>query len=467
MHCKYDEAKDLEEHTPCVPPLKSGVFALLQDARKRVGPPNRRAGIPKKYRVPLLFICGTILFTCSKFQCIAIPGAVFNELQMKWGLTPSQVTGFGASFMYVYAVAQLFAGLFCDRYGGIRVIALGGIFFTLGSFLFSLSDNYILLCTGRGLVGLGASTFYLGLVAEAIRCFKRNYAVVISGVIVTGYFGGIMANAPFAFAVTRSSLRSVLTCASVLTLAFYLAFLLLSGAVRKPPVRDVPFSCRTFVNVMKNRRNWNLFLFFSVHWGLFYSIQTVIGKKYLEDFCGISADAAAAVLSATSVLSAVSGFAYVMGSRRLSNRRKPFCLLTAIVTFSVFLLLAVLTALDIRCFTPAVLYCFLASVASLSAIVVPLIKESNAPGETGSAVAFSSFLAYIFVAVFGNVIGGILDLFSPENAGGKLIYSRGAYLTVFGFLLVCSAAVLCWAARIKEAAPRLRGDGRSADANTA
>ena len=413
--------------------------------------------MPKKYRIPLLFICGTMLFTCSKFQCIAIPGAVFNELQMKWGLTASQVTGFGASFMYVYAIAQLFAGLLCDRYGGIRVIAAGGIFFTLGSFLFALSDNYFLLCTGRGLIGLGASTFYLGLVTEAIRYFNRNYAIVISGVIVTGYFGGIMANAPFAFAVTRTSLRFVLIAASALTLAFYLAFLLLSGAIRKPPVRSVPFSCKNFINVMKLRRNWNLFLFFSVHWGLFYSVQTVIGKKYLEDFCRIPAGAAATVLSATSVLSAVSGFAYVMGSKKLGNRRKPFCMLTAVVTFAVFLLLVVLTAFDLRNTVPAVLYCFLASVASLSAIVVPLIKESNSPGETGSAVAFSSFLAYIFVAAFGNIIGGMLNLFSPENAGEKLIYSREAYLAVFCFLLVCSVAVLYWAAQIKEAAPRRNG----------
>ena len=96
----------------------------------------------KKYRVWLLFICGTMLYFAANLQRVAIPGAVFNELQTKWNLSASQVTGFGASFMYVYAFAQLFVGLLCDRYGGARVMFSGGILFSLGGFLFALVDNY-------------------------------------------------------------------------------------------------------------------------------------------------------------------------------------------------------------------------------------------------------------------------------------------------------------------------------------
>ena len=407
--------------------------------------------IIKKYHVPFLFICGALLFSCANLHRVAIPGAVFNELQSRWDLTAFQVTGLGASFMYVYAVSQLFVGLLCDRFGGAGVIAAGGAIFILGSFIFAYSDNYGLLCLGRGLTGMGGSTFYLGMVAEAIRYFKKNYSFIISIIIMTGYAGGVTANAPFSYAVSHSSLHTVLVAAATLPLAVYLLYLTAFSAVRKSPVRDdTPFSCRNLLTVMKVKSNWNIFLFFSVHWGLFYSIQTVIGKKYLEDFCRIPSGTAAVFLSASSLITAISGFVFVVICRKLGDRRKPLCLLTAETTLSVFLLLTTLTALNIRNYIPAVLICMLASTSSLSAIVVPMIKENNSSDVTSSAIAFSNAFSYILVAVFGNLIGAVLNLFTPENVGGKLIYSRGAYLSVFCVMLIGSCGVLHWALRIRE-----------------
>ena len=405
----------------------------------------------KKHRIPLLFIFGTVLYFCANIQRVAIPGAVFDELQMKWSLSASQVTSFGACFMYIYAVFQLFVGLFSDRYGGARVMAAGGLVFVLGSFLFAFSDNYYLLCLGRLLTGLGASAFYLGLVAESIRFFKRNYAIIISIIVMTGYAGGIVANAPFSFAVRMSDLRTVLAGVAVFTLAAYLLYLAAFREVRKPPIRrDVSFSPKKFLEIMKSRSNWHVFCFSGFNWGLYYSVQTVIGKKFLEDYCRISTETAAVVLSVTSVISSVAGFVYAVGSRKMGDRRRPFCLLTGAMTFSVFLILVLLTALDIRNALPALLLFGLASTASLSSIVIPIIKETNDSQNTGSAVAFSNFLAYILVAIFGNLIGGVLNLFVPEHVGNKLVYSREAYLAVFGVMLFFAAGVLYWALCIKE-----------------
>ena len=406
--------------------------------------------IIKKYRIPFLFICGTALYVCANLQRSAIPGAVFNELQMQWDLAASQVTWFGASFMYVYAVSQLFVGLLCDRYGGARVITAGGALFVTGCFLFALMDNYYLLCLGRILTGLGGSTFYLGIVAESIRYFKKNYSVVISVIIMAGYSGGIIANAPFSWAVTNTSLRFVLVLSAALPLLFLLLYLIPFSTIRKPAVKDVPFSYRNFLNVMKTRSNWTIFLFFAIQWGLYYSIQTVIGKKFLEDFCGFSQNNAAVMFSVTSVLSSVSGFIFAMSSKKIGNRRTPFFKLSGIVTFAVFFITFILTVLDIRNFIPAVLICCLASTSSLSAITVPMMKENNAPNETGCAIALLNSLSYIAVAVFGNVIGGILNLFPPAGDGARLIYTRNAYIAVFAVLLVCAAAVLYWSLRIVE-----------------
>ncbi len=403
----------------------------------------------KKYRISFLFICGTLLYVAANIQRTAIPGAVFDQLQMKWSLSAPQVTSFGAYFMYVYAAAQLFVGLFCDRYGGIRVIMWGGVLFTAGGFIFALLDNYILLCTGRILVGMGASTFYLGLITETIRYFRKNYSICISVIVMTGYAGGIIANAPFSWLTGLTGLRGSLSVIAGFSLICYILYMISCRGVRRPPVRQVSFSIKPFVSVLKVHHNWFIAAFCSLNWGLYYSLQTVIGKKFLEDYCSIPTGNAAVLLSVTSVISAVSGFVYAIISKKSGNRRKPLCLLTGLTAFTVFLLLFLITAFDIRNTLPAFLICCLAGTASLSSVIIPLINETNS-SNSGAMIALNNFTSYIMVAVFGTVIGRILNMFPPETVNGRMIYSREAYLTLFTVMFICSAVVLFSASKLKE-----------------
>jgi MFS family permease len=56
--------------------------------------------------------------------------------------------------MYVYALNQLLIGLLVDRYGGGRVIAVGAVFFCLGSVLVPFSHSLTMLYISRALLGL-------------------------------------------------------------------------------------------------------------------------------------------------------------------------------------------------------------------------------------------------------------------------------------------------------------------------
>ena len=74
-------------------------------------------------------VSGALLYFCANLFRAAIPGAVFDELQYHWSLSAGEVASLGTAFMYVYAVAQLIVGVLIDRYGGVRVMAVGGMFF--------------------------------------------------------------------------------------------------------------------------------------------------------------------------------------------------------------------------------------------------------------------------------------------------------------------------------------------------
>ena len=109
--------------------------------------------------ISILILLGTVFYFFANFQRIAIPGAIFDNLQRELKVSAPYITAFGAIYMYLYAFNQLVIGILVDRFGGFRVILSGGIILALGAFLFPFSDNLTLMYFSRALVGLGSSTF--------------------------------------------------------------------------------------------------------------------------------------------------------------------------------------------------------------------------------------------------------------------------------------------------------------------
>ncbi len=397
-----------------------------------------------------LILFGSALYFFANIQRVAIPGAIFDRLQEELHLSAPGVTALGSSFMYVYALNQLVIGLFVNRYGGRRVMLPGALLFCLGSLLFPLSDGAWLYFS-RALTGLGASALYLSLVQETIRIFRGNYNLLLSVVIMIGYAGGIMANAPFALCVGRFGLSPVLYAAGGASVFFYLLYLLTGSTLKLPSVRThVAIRFTNFFDVLRIRHNCDLFLFSGINFGLYYVLQTVIGKKFLEDFCGMNPGPAAWVLSLMGTFSAVSGFLLAVLSRLAGNRRRIFCRIAGTMCLSVFLVLTLLLLFDVRTDWIAAVFCLFATTASMSTITIPLLRETNERSLSGPAICLMNFSFYLAVAFFGNLTGLLMNLFPPESRSGILIYGRSSYLTVFSVLSLFSLLVFCCSMRMRE-----------------
>ena len=253
--------------------------------------------IPEIYRVWAVLICGTVLYFFANIQRVAIPGSIFNLMQKELQVSAPYITAFGASFMYVYALCQLIIGLLVDRFGGYRTIMFGAFLFCLGSVMFPLSHSLSMLYLSRIIVGLGASSLYLSLVREIMRAFDKSFMIMLAVMILIGYTGGIAANAPFVICVNKIGWRNVLFIAAFISTAFYILFLIMKSTLKMPSLQPVKFSFHPFINILKKRHNCYLFLFTGINFGLYYVLQTVIGKKFLEDYCQIASDNAALILS--------------------------------------------------------------------------------------------------------------------------------------------------------------------------
>lgn len=416
-----------------------------------------------KWKIRILFGCAVGLYFFANFQRNAVPGPIFSRLQMDLHGTASQISALGSCFMYVYAVSQLAAGFMADRFGGMRVIAWGSSFFCLGALLFPFAGFWPLLYLARILTGLGASSIYLSLVKETGKLFPGKFGRAFGCVMLIGYAGGIAANTPFISGVELFGWRSLLMLAAFLMIAVYTLFLLTVFSTPKQETdKSVLLHPRTFLGVWKSRQNFCIILVSSLSFGIYYVYQTVIGKKFLEDFCSMDLHHAGWVLTASGALSCFSSFLSPFLCDLAGKKRKPFLLFMGGGTLFAMLLFAGGIAVDCRgAFLYLTAIFFLTCAANMTPVFLALMAESNPAGVLGVTVSTGNFTAYIFVALLGNLTGALMDIFPPERVRELLVYGQNSYLCVFGLFLILALPGFIASLFIRETGGKPRSEAGS------
>lgn len=414
----------------------------------------------KNYLLPFfLVIIGTILYFMANIQRVAVPGAIFDVLQIALKTNPASITALGASFMYIYAISQLIIGILISRYGGFRVITVGSVIFAIGSLLFPFSKSLWLLYISRGLIGLGSATFYLGMIQETKKIVhKNNFGVVLSLILLIGYLGGIIANAPLVLCVNQIGWRQTFFCIGIITLILTFAFVLIKTFVPKQSIdKSVHFNFELYKNVLKNKNNLNLYTFACLNYGLYYVLQTVIGKKFLEDFCLFQTLTAAIILSVMGGLYAIAGPIMATISKAILNRRTIFLKISATNTSFSAIFILICLAFNFRTPIIAILFCLMAFFACLSPLLVPLLHDLNGQRESSTAISTMTSGFYLIVAILGNVTGYILNAFSSASVlTNPVIYSNQAYIVIFTVIFCLSLISLFCAFKIQESKKTIR-----------
>ena len=92
----------------------------------------------------LILLCGMVIFFLTSMAKVLIPATIFADLQ-KMGMSVDRIASLGSAFLYAYAASQLVMGCFSDRYGGVRILLIGGSIFAGGTIAFPLMENYYLM----------------------------------------------------------------------------------------------------------------------------------------------------------------------------------------------------------------------------------------------------------------------------------------------------------------------------------
>lgn len=401
-------------------------------------------------RVFLMLGTGVMLYFFANLQRVAIPGSIFNELQSDLNVGAKYITALSSMFMYIYAAGQLCAGLLADRYGGERVIAFGGLLFCTGSIIFPFCTSLTMLYFCRFLVGMGASAIYLSLVKILATRFPKKFPILLGFFLLWGYTGGMVATAPLVYMVKEITWQTTMLIFGAGSFVSYLLFLLSKHLVRLPRPTSAPFSFMVFVELLKRKHNRNMILYSACSFGTYYCIHTVIGKKFLEDFCHMPTATAAWFIFIVGLIASVSGFCMALISQLCGGRRKIFLVISGgVAVFSYgFILLAL--CCEWRTYFVGFLLFAVAWFANQATINVPIMKDTNVPEAMGAIVSLSNGLVYLMVAILGNTVGLLLDLFEPEKVGNVLIYTKYSYMAVFGLFFLLGCCTLYNATRLRD-----------------
>ena len=407
--------------------------------------------IQRKLTLWALSICG-IMYFIANFQRIAIPGAVFDILEQELSVTAPYITAFGAIFMYIYALGQLVTGVMVDRYGGLRVITCGGVIFGLGCILFPISSVLPIMYISRALMGFGCSMFYLSLVKELKKLYSdKDYGIALSVMLFVGYLGGIVANAPFVIAMRCMDWREILIIIASVVIISLIVFFLLLGKINLPDVnKNVTLKLSSFLDVLKLKHNRNLFSFACCNFGISYVIQTIIGKKFLEDYCMFAVSKAALVLSIMAIIAAIFNIINASVCKLCHNHRVIFLKGAAVVTFISLLIIFLSILFDIHSKFIGLVFFVIAGNASISSLLIPVIQKSNKEEVAVTAVSIMNFCFFMMVGILGTLTGFILNLHTPERINGVLVYGRESYLMLFGVFLALSIFEIYKAAKLSN-----------------
>ena len=137
---------------------------------------------------------------------------------------------------------------------------------------------------------------------------QKNFGLIVSICLVIGYIGSILAAAPLVLCVNEIGWRSLFVILGIITAIIAILFILFKFAIPKSKIdKNIKLNFDLYKNILLKKENIYLYIFGCINYALYFILQTVIGKKFLEDFIQIPTMKAALILSIMAGIYAFSG----------------------------------------------------------------------------------------------------------------------------------------------------------------
>jgi predicted MFS family arabinose efflux permease len=379
-------------------------------------------------------------FVLSFFHRTA-PAAIAGELTRAFAINSAVLGTLAATYFYVYMLLQIPVGILADTLGPRLILAAGSLVAGAGSLVFALAPTWEVAAIGRTLVGIGVSTAFIAILKISAVWFPANRFATLNGVTMfVGNLGAVIAGAPLAWLVTRTSWRSAFVGLAVASLAL--------AAATWRWVRDRPEQCgfapvharpataatmhwaRALRAVVANPATWPGFLVNMGIGGSFLAFAGLWAVPFLQDVYGMSSGVAAQHTSLLLLGVAIGSFVVGTISDRLGNRRGVIRAYTALYALS---WLPWLARVEFSLLASHAWFLLMGLLIPGFVLNVVVAKEVNRPEHSGIATAVVNVGIFLGAGILQPLTGWLLE---QGRAGGDL---AGAWSRGIGLLAAAAA----------------------------
>ena len=393
----------------------------------------------------LILICGVIIFFLTSMAKVLIPATIFQDL-LKLNMDVNQISSLGAAFLYSYAASQLLMGCFSDRYGGVRILLIGGSMFSAGTILFPLAGNYYLMILLRIITGFGAGTIFLGVAKLLADLFSEKFGFALGLVLLFSYLGPTTGTVPMVKLVETIGWKPAMILPGAVALLPLILILLMKKGTVKPVVRGQ--SVAPLLNMIKSRNMWFICFACATVYGAYYALAGQIGQKIFTDLFAMPGSRAASCIMVLTIIVAANNMVVNFLLKLFFNRRKAVILAGVMLSLA-GILMAIYGFSAGKGFAWFMCSTVLVAFPAGFFPMFGLVSKEIFPAElTGMAVAFLNFMAFIFISVYQNITGAILKSFTPDAE--TLAFPVQAYSAVYIFFLVGAVISLIAACLVPE-----------------
>ena len=391
---------------------------------------NQKRKIWLPYVVVFLALC----FDIYSFFLQIAPGVIEEDLAGFLhvnSITMAQIIGV---FFYSYALAQVPAGMFMDRFGARVIMVCSLLLTSAGGMLFVHATTVHSAMLGRFVMGIGSSCGYISVLFLARRWLAPAYFPWTVGLAeIAGSLGALFAETPLVLIVKHVGWQPTfrLIAEYGLVLAVLVFFM----------VRDAPAGVRYlhserlplwqgFARILKQRHNLTVAIYSFMIWAPVLCLAAVWGMPFFEHVYGLSALSASEALSGIWLGIASGSIFIVWLSNRLKSRRYPFIIFSALGLVVVIILLSLHSP---PFFVSVGLMFFLGMSASSVALTFSALNDLVSREIAGTAMGFNNMAVVLGGPLLQVAVGAVLHW-----------HKLGASYVALDYRIALSPIVLCY-----------------------
>lgn len=381
-------------------------------------------------------------------------------LRTDMGITADQLGILTGTFFAMFALMQIPAGLFLDRFGPRATITGMMLIPAVGSLVFSQAQSVGDLALGQGIMGAGCAIGLSGAIVVFARWFSPDRtATMISLYTGLGNVGIILSATPLAAGIAEFGWRDTFVfMAAINVLLVVQMFLLVRDAPPGHPYHGEKRETlgaifRGLGEVLATRAIWPMLALAFCSLAMVMTIRSLWAGPYLADVYGLDAIARGNMLLIFTAAMLVGNVGFGPLDR-LFNRRKSVVLAGAAISAASLAALAFVPGLSL--WAAMTLLCVLGVACNYVVIIFAHGRALFPLRLVGRAVTLINGVNMFGIAVMQVATGYVIRSFPTTDGAAPEI----AYRTMFGFLAVCLTAMMLVYTRSKDIPPSAKWAGR-------